>query len=250
MRYNHPLKIVVYYYIIRGIVRGRDTHVYCLSTNKRKRVQKTSVLSAFGFAHTAFVDGNGKLEGEKLRLLQDIPVALFMMASKIVLADNAKAGKSPAQIMTDANVTICANNKLKMFVTVWLGILELSTGKLIASNAGHEYPVIKQPDGPFEKLQDKHCFVLGDIDTMKYTEYELTIKPGTKLFLYTDGIPEAENAEDEMFGMDRMLDALNAQPDASPEQTLGNIHKAVEEFVDGAEQFDDLTMLCMEYKGR
>ncbi len=179
-----------------------------------------------------------------------IPAALFMMASEIVLADNAMVGKSPAEIMTAANATICAKNSLKMFVTVWLGILELSTGKLVASNAGHEYPVIRQPDGRFELLRDKHNFVIGGMNNIKYGEYELMFKPGTKLFLYTDGIPEATNAEDEMFGIERMLDALNAEPDATPAQILRNVQEAVEHFVDGSEQFDDLTMLCIEYAGR
>ncbi|MBP5165996.1 MAG: SpoIIE family protein phosphatase, partial [Oscillospiraceae bacterium] len=128
-----------------------------------------------------------------------VPAALFMMASKIILANNAQMGKNPAQIMTDTNATICANNKEEMFVTTWLGILEISTGKLTAANAGHEYPAIKHADGRYELFKDKHGFVIGGMDGTKYREYELRLEPGSRLFLYTDGVPEATNAADELF---------------------------------------------------
>lgn len=178
-----------------------------------------------------------------------IPAALFMMASKIILSNYAKAGKSPAQILMDANDDISTNNKLEMFVTVWLGILEISTGKLIASNAGHEYPVWKRPDGGFELIKDKHGFVIGGMEGMKYTEYEMQLEPGSKLFLYTDGVPEATNAENELFGTERMISALNKGAGEDPEQILRHVRSSVDEFVQDAEQFDDLTMLCIEYNG-
>jgi len=178
-----------------------------------------------------------------------IPAALFMMASKIILANNAKMGRSPAQILEQANASICSNNELEMFVTVWLGILEISTGKLTAANAGHEYPALMQPGGPFELYKDKHGFVIGGMDGMRYTEYELRMQPGTKLFLYTDGVPEATDTELHMFGADRMLDALNAAKAAAPEEILKTVRREVDVFSAGAEQFDDLTMLCLEYKG-
>ena len=177
-----------------------------------------------------------------------VPAALFMMASKIILANNAMMGKSPAQILTDTNAAICANNREEMFVTVWLGILEISTGKLIASNAGHEYPVIKHANGAFELLKDKHGFVIGGMEGAKYKDYELTLEHGSKLFLYTDGVPEATNAQTELFGVERMVEALNKDVSASPEQVLKNVHASVDDFVNEAEQFDDLTMLCLEYK--
>lgn len=176
-----------------------------------------------------------------------VPAALFMMASKIIISHHAKAGKSPAQILTDANETICNTNPMELFVTVWMGILEISTGRLKAANAGHEYPVLKDPDGSFELLKDKHGFVVGAMEGMKYKEYEVQLEPGAKLFLYTDGVPEATNADAEMFGTDRMLDALNGDPDAAPEQLLRNVRSAVDAFVDEAEQFDDLTMLAITY---
>ena len=178
-----------------------------------------------------------------------IPAALFMMASRIILANNAKSGKSPAQILTAANETICANNREEMFVTVWLGILELSTGILTAANAGHEYPVLKSPGGPFELFKDPHGFIIGGMDGVKYREYTLTLQPGARLFVYTDGVPEATDDMESLFGTERMLAALNEAQDASPEGVLKNMRRAVDGFVGEAEQFDDLTMLCLHYIG-
>ena len=178
-----------------------------------------------------------------------VPAALFMMASKIILANNAMLGKSPARILEDTNATICMSNHEEMFVTVWLGILEISSGKLTAANAGHEYPVICMPNGRFELFKDRHGFVIGGMDGMKYKEYEMQLPPGAKLFVYTDGVPEATNAENELFGTERMTKALNENTGASPESVLQNVRTAVDGFVKNAEQFDDLTMLCMEYRG-
>ena len=178
-----------------------------------------------------------------------IPAALFMMASRIIIANNAKMGKTPAQILTDTNATICSNNKEEMFVTVWLGILELSTGKLTAANAGHEFPALMPADGKFTLYRDNHGFVIGGMEGMKYKEYEIQLTPGAKLFLYTDGVPEATNAAGELFGTERMLEALNSDANAEPEQILKNVRTYVDGFVKDAEQFDDLTMLCVEYRG-
>ena len=178
-----------------------------------------------------------------------VPAALFMMASKIILADNAIMEKSPSEILYDSNNAICANNKLEMFVTVWIGILEISTGKLSAANAGHEYPALKKAGGGFVIFKDKHSFVLGGQEGMKYKEYEIRLEPGDKLFVYTDGVPEAQDPDGNMFQMERMINALNEDPDASPEQILGNVRGSIGRFVREAEQFDDLTMLCLEYKG-
>ena len=178
-----------------------------------------------------------------------VPAALFMMISKILVQNYAMTGRSPAQVLQAVNDQICSNNREEMFVTVWLGVLDTETGKITAANAGHEYPVLMQAGGPFELVKDKHGFVIGGMDGMRYKEYELTLTPGSRLFLYTDGVPEATNAQREMFGTDRMLDALNEAPDAAPEMILKNVRKAVDGFVKDAEQFDDLTMLCLEYKG-
>ena len=178
-----------------------------------------------------------------------VPAALFMMASKIILQSVAMLGKSPAEILTKTNEAICSNNEAQMFVTVWLGILELSTGRLTAANAGHEYPVFKHPDGNFELYKDRHGFVIGGMEGVRYREYEIQLEPGAKLFVYTDGVPEATNDQSELFGTERMLSALNAQSDATPQGILKNVRAAVDGFVEDAEQFDDLTMLCVAYKG-
>ena len=178
-----------------------------------------------------------------------VPASLFMMASKIILQSVAMLGRSPVEILTKTNEAICSKNEAQMFITVWLGILEISTGRLTAANAGHEYPVFKKPDGRFELFKDKHGFILGGMDGMVYREYELQLEPGSKLFLYTDGVPEATGAGNVLFGKERMLAALNEEPDGTPEQLLKNVRRSVDAFVKDAEQFDDLTMLCLEYRG-
>ena len=179
-----------------------------------------------------------------------IPGALFMMVSKAILESVAMLGRSAGQILTKMNDGICSNNQVDMFVTVWVGILEISTGKLTAANAGHEYPVLKRVGGDYELLRDKHGFVIGGMPGVQYKEYELQLNPGDRLFLYTDGVPEATDGNAELFGTDRMLDALNGVKDGSPEEVLAGVRRAVDGFVKDAEQFDDLTMLCLEYKGR
>ena len=174
-----------------------------------------------------------------------VPAALFMMASKIMIANYAKMGKSPAEILAITNEAICRNNREEMFVTVWVGIYEISTGKLVASNAGHEYPILKHGD-KFEVYKDRHGMVIGYEPGMKYTNYEITLNPGDKLFLYTDGVTEATDGGENLFGMDRLVEALNKAPDAEPKQILKRVRASVDEFVNEAEQFDDITMLCFE----
>ena len=178
-----------------------------------------------------------------------VPAALFMMASQIILANMVMMGYSPAEVLEKANEAICSTNKEEMFVTVWLGILEISTGKLTAANAGHEYPALMHAGGRFELLKDKHGLVIGGMEGVKYKEYELVLEPGSRIFVYTDGVPEATDSEMKMFGTERMLAALNMDHEAGPEQLLANVRKSVDDFVKEAEQFDDLTMLCLEYQG-
>ena len=179
-----------------------------------------------------------------------VPAALFMMASKIILQSVAMMGHSPAEILARTNNAIYTNNEAEMFVTVWLGILELSTGKLTAANAGHEFPALRQPGAPFELYKDRHGFVIGGMENVRYKEYQIQMEPGSKIFVYTDGVAEATNAEKELFGTERMIEALNTDPDATPQQILKNVRSSVDAFVKDAEQFDDLTMLCLEYKGK
>ena len=177
-----------------------------------------------------------------------IPAALFMMISKIIIQSCAMLGRDAGEILTKTNEALCSNNRMEMFVTVWIGILEISTGKLTAANAGHEYPAIKTGN-KFELLKDKHGLVIGAMPGIVYKEYELDLKPGDKLFLYTDGVAEATRGGEELFGTKRMLDALNKDPDADPAILLRNVRRAVDEFVGSDEQFDDLTMLGFEYNG-
>lgn len=178
-----------------------------------------------------------------------IPAALFMMAAKNILSNNALSGKSPAEILEQTNSVICKSNREEMFVTVWIGILEISTGKLKAANAGHEYPAVRHADGIYEMFHDPHGLVIGGMEETRYKEYELTLEPGSSLFLYTDGVTEAADRDGNRFGEDMLLRALNVEPDGTPEEILGTVRKAVDEFVKDAEQFDDLTMLCMKYSG-
>ena len=177
-----------------------------------------------------------------------VPAALFMMASKIVIGITSLKSISPAEILEFSNDIICTNNKESMFLTAWLGILEISTGKLVAANAGHEYPIIRDAGGNFECFKDKHGLLMGELPGVKYENYEIQLKRGSKLFVYTDGLIEATNSKSEMFGMERILNALNKDPEATPKELLSNVTKAVDGFVKQAEQFDDLTMLCLEYK--
>ena len=174
-----------------------------------------------------------------------IPAALFMMMSKILLNTNTMLSSSPKDILEKVNEQICRNNDEEMFVTVWLSILTLSTGHMVAANAGHEYPILRKPGGEFEIFKDKHGFVIGGFEGTRYREYEMTLEKGGTLFLYTDGVAEATSEDDELFGTDRMLEALNKEPDADAYHILVNMNKAVNDFVGDAPQFDDLTMLAI-----
>ena len=178
-----------------------------------------------------------------------IPASLIMMISKVILQNCAMMGRSPSDVLATANNAICANNQEDMFITVWLGILEISTGKLTAASAGHEYPAVMHAGGDYELWKNKHGFVVGVMEGTQWAEYELQMQPGDRLFLYTDGVPEATSKENELFGTDRMLEALNTVKDASPEDVLKGVRKAIDNFVKDAEQFDDLTMLSIVYKG-
>ncbi|MBQ1538656.1 MAG: PP2C family protein-serine/threonine phosphatase, partial [Ruminococcus sp.] len=177
-----------------------------------------------------------------------VPAALFMMMSKILVNNFAMMGSSPSKVLEQTNNQICKNNEEEMFVTVWFGVLEISTGRITAANAGHEYPIIKKADGSFELFKDKHGFVIGGMNGMRYKEYEFTLEKGGTLFLYTDGVAEATNSKNELFGTERMLEALNKAPEAGPRTLLTNMKNAVDVFVDEAPQFDDLTMLCVKLK--
>ena len=178
-----------------------------------------------------------------------VPAALFMMASKILLKTTAMAIPEPGKILARVNNQICSNNSLEMFVTAWLGILELSTGKLTAANAGHEYPIIRQHGGRYELYRDKHGFVMGGMEGMEYKEYEIWLKPGSEVFLYTDGVTEAASEKNEQFGTKRLLESLNSGLAPELKGVLERVNDAVDVFVGDAPQFDDITMLCLYYAG-
>ena len=177
-----------------------------------------------------------------------IPAALFMMVSKIILQSCAQLGQSAGDILNKTNDALSVNNRTGMFVTVWVGILELSTGKLTAANAGHEYPYLMR-NGKFEMFKDKHGFVVGGMEGTRYKEYEIQLEPGDALFVYTDGVPEANDENRNLFGMDRLTEALNRDPEGDCRIQIQNVKQAVKDFVKDADQFDDLTMLCMKYYG-
>ena len=174
-----------------------------------------------------------------------IPGALFMMMSKILVANAAQMGMTPAGVLSTVNNAIYRNNENDMFVTVWFGIMTISTGHVIASNGGHEYPVIKGRDGAFELYKDVHGFVLGGMEDMEYQDYEFDIEEGGALFLYTDGLPEATDSDGKPFGLDRMITTLNKDTAAKPREMIEKMMHAVNEFVGEAPQFDDLTMLAI-----
>ena len=179
-----------------------------------------------------------------------IPGALFMMVTNILISERTNMGGKPSEILEFVNERLYEHNQAEMFVTIWLGILEISTGKLTAANAGHEYPALKRAEGSFELFKDKHGFVLGSMSGLKYRDYEIMLNPGDTLFVYTDGVPEAADADMQFFGSDRMVDALNACGETAPEQVLQAVKQAVDGFVKDAEQFDDLTMMCVRYNGK
>jgi len=177
-----------------------------------------------------------------------VPAAMFMMISKTLIKSAAQSGLSPKAVLEKVNNQLCENNDAEMFVTVWLGILETSTGKMQCANAGHEYPAIMRKDGSFELYKDKHGFVLAGMENVRYREYELKLSAGDRLFVYTDGVPEATDSSNTLYGTDRMICALNQAKDGSCSQLLDALHRDVDSFVGEADQFDDITMLCLEYK--
>lgn len=181
-----------------------------------------------------------------------IPAALFMMVTKILIYDLAVQGFSPSEILYEANNRLCYNNEAEMFVTVWLGIFNTETGKMIASNAGHEYPIVRRAGGKYELIKDKHGLVLAGMEDSEYENYEFDLSKGDSIFVYTDGVSEANNIDGELFGFDRLLDALNSNPDRRPEQVIKDMKNSIDSFAGEADQFDDITMLSFlvekEYK--
>ena len=177
-----------------------------------------------------------------------VPAALFMMAANIVIDNRTSMGGTPAKIMEFVNDSICEHNSTELFITVWLGILEISTGRLTCCNAGHEDPAVYRKGGTFEFVKHKHNLVLGAMPDIAYTDHEIRLGKGDKLFIYTDGVTEATNLDYKLFGIDRTLEALNRYREGSPQEILEGVDVCIKEFVGDGKQFDDLTMLCIEIR--
>ena len=181
-----------------------------------------------------------------------VPAALFMVVTKTLIKNVALSGghEGPGDILYKVNNELYANNKEEMFVTVWLGILTLSTGHLVSASGGHEYPALCRKGESFELIMDAHGPGLATFEDVDFDEWNGDLGAGDLLFLYTDGVPEATDENDELFGNDRMIAALNdarMQPDLKG--MLLEVRQRVNEFVGEADQFDDLTMTILEYKG-
>lgn len=178
-----------------------------------------------------------------------IPAALYMMVSKIAIQTRAEQGGTPSEILRYVNDRLAANNTVDMFVTVWIGIINVKTGHVIAANAGHEYPALADESGRYSLFKDKHSAVVGGMAGIKFKDYEFDIPKNGRLFIYTDGVPETMNKEEEFFGTDRMVEALNRCSNMVPKETVESIRQTLEDFSCGAEQFDDTTLFNIWYKG-
>ncbi|MBQ1229625.1 MAG: SpoIIE family protein phosphatase, partial [Clostridia bacterium] len=177
-----------------------------------------------------------------------IPAAMFMMTAKTILKDLAESGMAVNDIFTKANEKLCENNESGMFVTAWMGILDLTTGKLHFANAGHNPPLLKRANGDFEYLKTRAGFVLAGMEGIRYRAGELMLYPGDRLFLYTDGVPEATNTENKLYGEDRLLAFMNQNASDEATAFLPALKANIDEFVGEAPQFDDITMLMFDYK--
>ncbi len=178
-----------------------------------------------------------------------VPAALFMMRAKTAIKNYARHGNSAAKVLEHVNHTLCEGNDAEMFVTVWLGILDLNTGKIQCANAGHEYPVLMRTGGDYELLMDKHGLALAAMDGVPMKEYEIDLDPGDRLFVYTDGVPEAINEKVEAYGTERLCDKLNTLKNVPQQQALESVLRDIRNFAGAAEQFDDITMLGITYGG-
>ena len=179
-----------------------------------------------------------------------VPAALFMVIAKTLIKNRALLGGSPAEVLAYANDQLCEGNEAELFVTVWFGILELSTGKGIAANAGHEHPAIRRAGGQYELVIYRHSPAVATMEGIPFKQHEFELHPGDSFFVYTDGVAEATNAENELYGTDRMLEALNRNPDATAKEQLETVRKSIDDFVGEAPQFDDITMLGLNYFGK
>jgi len=178
-----------------------------------------------------------------------VPAALFMMVSRALIRSNLLNGVGPAKALEQANEQLCEGNEAELFVTVWAAVLEISTGKGVAANAGHEHPALRRANDRYELQVYRHSPAVATMEGMRFKEHDFQLNPGDSLFVYTDGVAEATNAQNELFGGERLIDSLNVDPEAKPETVLSNVMHGIDVFVAEAEQFDDITMLCLKYNG-
>ena len=179
-----------------------------------------------------------------------IPASLFMMVSMALIRGQVMSGRNdPAEALEMVNRQLCERNEAMLFVTVWLAVIELSTGKGVAVNAGHEKPAFRRAGEGFEMLNYKHNVPAGAYAKARYQLREFEMHPGDCLFVYTDGVAEANNTAGEQFGEKRIIETLNRDADAGPEELIRRVHEAVDRFAEGTEQFDDMTMLCFRFRG-
>lgn len=179
-----------------------------------------------------------------------IPAALYMMVTKTLIKNRGLTDfDNCSTILSTVNNQLCENNEINMFVTVWIGVLTISTGELRYANAGHEYPAIMRNGSKFELIKERHSPPLGCMEGIPYKEHKMKLEPGDIIYVYTDGVTEANNNKKELFGEQRLLDALNLSFDGSMETLDENIKESINLFIDGAQQFDDITMLSLKYNG-
>lgn len=179
-----------------------------------------------------------------------IPAAMFMMTVKTLLKSCAESGMDVEQVFTVANEKLCQGNDTGMFVTAWMGFLNLKTGKIAFANAGHNPPLVKQSDGDFAYLKSRPGFVLAGMEGIQYRKNEVQLAPGDVIFLYTDGITEATDANNDLYGEKRLLSVLNKNADRDSRTICEAVKEDVDAFVADAPQFDDITMLSIVYRGR
>lgn len=178
-----------------------------------------------------------------------IPAAMFMMQSKTLLKSCTESGMSVEQVFTTANDKLCENNDAGMFVTAWMGLLNVKTGQLTFANAGHNPPLLRRADGSFEYLKTRAGFVLAGTEGIRYRKNEQQLNPGDTIYLYTDGVTEATDTAENLYGEDRLLTLLNKQQSVSAKDICEAVKTDVDAFAGEAEQFDDITMLCLTYYG-
>ena len=179
-----------------------------------------------------------------------VPVALFMVATKILLKYGLKMGKSLAEVLSSTNEKLMESNDMELFVTAWLALIDLDTGECIEVNAGHEHPAVRRKGSIYELIRYRHSPALAALEGLTFNERKFRLDPGDSLFVYTDGVTDAVNSDTELFGEDRLVAALNKNRDASPEELLRNVKDSIDGFVKDAPQFDDITMLAFRYNGK